>query len=88
MSDERLIWAGTVSSWRITARPGPDGTWIVRFCKVNDHRKLLDMSAAWLPSGEWDHRRWWPHGAAVPPALRQHAEAWLKDHPLLRESNG
>lgn len=83
MSDERLIWAGTVSPWRITATPGPDGVWLVRFRKSGMSLDEIDQAAIWGPDG-WDARRWWPHGAKVPPALRVHVEAWLRDHPLLR----
>ncbi len=81
----QLIWAGTVSPWRVTAAPGPDGVWLVRFTKAGMSLEAIDQTAAWLPSGHWDVRRWWPHGAKVPPALRLHVEQWLRDHPLLRE---
>lgn len=85
MSDERFVWGGAASPWKVTARPGPDGAWLVRFLKIGDRGKQLDQVAAWLPPGEWDSRRWWPHSVKVPPALRQHVEAWLREHPILRE---
>lgn len=85
MTAPQFIWGGTVSPWRVTATPGTDGIWLVRFVKTAMSLEAIDQTAAWLPSGEWDHRRWWPHGALVPPALRVHVEQWLRDHPLLRE---
>ena len=56
----------------VTARPGPDGQWIVSFVR----RKR--MCAAWLPSGRWDDNRWHPVGARlIPPAALAAVEAWL-----------
>ena len=62
----------------VTARPGPDGQWIVNFVRRKRMQTQLDQCAAWLPSGRWDDTRWHPVGARlIPPAALAAVEAWL-----------
>ena len=62
----------------VTARPGPEGQWIVNFVRRKRMTKQLDQCAAWLPFGRWDDTRWHPVGARlVPPAALAAVEAWL-----------
>lgn len=64
----------------VTARPGPDGQWIVDFMRRKRMHQQLDQCAAWLPSGRWDDTRWHPVGARlVPPAALTAVEAWLAE---------
>lgn len=70
----------------VTARPGPDGQWIVNFLRRRKTHKLLDQNAAWLPCGRWDDSRWHPVGARlVPPAALAEVEAWLQNRPAVQE---
>ena len=80
MSDlHHTIYHDRIAGLTVTARPGPDGQWIVNFMRRTRMQKQLDQCAAWLPSGRWDDNRWHPVGARlVPPSVLAAVEAWLQ----------
>ena len=70
------VYHDRIAGLTVTARPGPDGQWIVNFMR----RKRIDHCATWLPSGRWDDNRWHSVGARlVPPAALAAVEAWLAE---------
>ena len=74
------IYDQPIGSTRLiaTARPGPDGSWLVQFIRRGRTGKMLDQCAAWLPSGRWDDHRWHPVGARlVPVEALAVVEGWL-----------
>ena len=72
------VYADRIVGLTVTARPGPDGQWILNFMRRKRMHKQLDKCAAYLPSGRWDDSRWHPVGARlVPPAALAAVEAWL-----------
>ena len=80
------VYADRTIGLTITARPGPNGQWIVNFMRRKRMTKQLDQCAAWLPSGRWDDNRWHPVGARlVPPAALEAVEEWLQMQPVAGE---
>lgn len=83
---EQFIHHDPTNGLTVTARPGPNGQWIVNFLRRRKMTKLLDQNAAWLPCGRWDDGRWHPVGARlVPPAALAEVEAWLADRAVVQE---
>jgi hypothetical protein len=69
---------------KVTARPGPDGKWLVEFIRGDSRRKFLNQWAAWLPCGEWDGRRWLPYRSQhVPPDALAKVQDWLRGRPAV-----
>lgn len=86
MPDPHPIYTDHHIGLTITARPGPNGQWIVNFLRRRKMHKMLDQNAAWLTSGHWDDSRWHPIGARlVPPAVLAAVEAWLQNRSAVQE---
>lgn len=67
--------------WRIELDPTMAGNnHLVRFCKHNGQRKLLDRIALWDPIAEqWSANRWIPEYPRVPKWLLVKVEARMRE---------
>ena len=88
MADTYTILDEPIGQGRIivTARPGPNHQWLVKFVRKNSKRKFLDQCAAWMPDGEWDGSRWLPYRSQlVPPEMLTRVQDWLRGRPAVVE---